>query len=104
MSTDSLRSSWWLFTHHKLDTFVFALVMGLVALGVGLVALLAAVVLALPGAGLLIAGLATGAVGLAVAGVVVLLLLAGVALMAALFFRKDLWNAAERRSALWAGN
>src|SRR5207245_4690427 len=74
-AVDSLPSNWWLFWHHKLDTFVVALAMGLVVLGIGIGVFLAAVVLAVPGGLLIFAGVTVGASALAVAGVLLLVLL-----------------------------
>jgi hypothetical protein len=77
-AVDSIRSSWWLFTKHKLDTFVFALVMGLILLGIGLAILVGAVILAIPGGVLLGIGIASHGLALEIIGVVLLVLLAGV--------------------------
>jgi hypothetical protein len=80
-AVDSIRSSWWLFTKHKLDTFVFALLMGLILFGIGLAILLGAVILAIPGGVLLGIGIASHGLTLEIIGVVLLVLLAGVFLI-----------------------
>jgi hypothetical protein len=74
---DAIRSSIWLFRHHKLDTFVFALVFGLVIFGVDLGLIVGAVILAIPGVLVLVAGIAAQQLAITIVGVLLILSLAG---------------------------
>ena len=76
-AVDSIRSSWWLFRHHKLDTFVFALVMGVIVFGVQLGVLVGTALCAIPGGLFLIAGIASGQAPIIAIGVVLVVLIAG---------------------------
>jgi len=78
---ESFQASWWIFWRHKLDTFVFALVMGIVALAVGIGVVIGAGILAIPGIILLVAGVVGSQTGFAVFGVVLIVLLAGAFLL-----------------------
>ncbi|MFN2463436.1 MAG: hypothetical protein ABR573_05985 [Candidatus Dormibacteria bacterium] len=79
---DSVRASWWLFRHNKMDTFVFGFVMGVVQFGLTVgVGLLAAVV-ATPGIVMLVVYFAwQGDFILVVAGAAWVILLGGGALL-----------------------